>query len=153
MTVIALYYLITKYESRWWLFWVGFGCAIRPTNALVWFPIIVVYMLQRPLRLLTHVIPMTYVLQMICLYFLPSMGWLMLSIAIDSWFYGKLVFVIWNFVKFNFIQNLSHCMKLQMVLVLIFSIWRATMALVFFSRTSCNGCYASVANHYCIVLE
>lgn len=109
MTVIALYYLVSNYESWWWLFWVGFGCAIRPTNALVWLPIILIFMLQRPLRLITHVIPMTYA---IVLLYNVSVGWLCISIAVDSYFYGRLVFVIWNFVKFNFVQNLSHCMSI-----------------------------------------
>jgi len=37
--------------------------------------------------------------------FLVAVPMLMISVAADSWFYGKLTFTPWNFVKFNVIDE------------------------------------------------
>ncbi|KAL7648671.1 UNVERIFIED_CONTAM: hypothetical protein RMT77_000578 [Armadillidium vulgare] len=99
LLAIALYYFPWNHEkeslSTRYLLWGGLGCAIRPTLAVFLLPFCVKHLLcQKNLQLLFR-------------YIFNVFGILLLSIVLDSLFYGRLTVVPWNFLKFNLLSGLS----------------------------------------------
>eukprot|EP00667_Euglena_gracilis_P009961 EG_transcript_10131 len=79
-------------------FFAGFGVVLRQTNALVWIPctvdLFLTHRTQAGRILLAGGIMATF--------------WLLFSITVDSIFYGKPVFCMWEFFKFNALEGKSE---------------------------------------------
>lgn len=82
---------------HWALFIIGLGCYFRPTSVLLWIPLALDYWRrqQHPISfLLFEIIPIMMVV-------------VALGVAVDSYYYGYLIFTPWQFLKFNVINKLS----------------------------------------------
>lgn len=89
----------SKAHSSWkYLTLVSLAVVIRPTALIVWFPLIFYHFCtdQDKLKLITH------------RYFPIGALALGVSTLIDSFFYGKWIFVQWNFLKFNVLHNVGE---------------------------------------------
>ena len=75
----------------------GASCIIRPTALLIWINVILFGILSKRYHIKELSLTVCKVL--------PIM--LFLSFGVDYYFYKTLVFVHWNFVKFNLVENFS----------------------------------------------
>ncbi|KAJ8029122.1 GPI mannosyltransferase 3 [Holothuria leucospilota] len=84
-------------EIRFCFMFAALACVIRPTAAIIWFPLALWYLVKTERKMVT-------ILQD----FLP-IGSLVLccSILIDRFFYGKWVFVQYNFLEFNVLHDMG----------------------------------------------
>lgn len=127
VSVVGLYYYylysyngnqIHSLWKRWWpwLFFAGLGVVVRPTNALFWVPV-AVHALLKNINMKRNDgkrILWKNILDILVIGILPIvLFWIIISIAIDSVFYGRIVFVMWNFIKFNVIENRAHAYGVQ----------------------------------------
>ncbi|XP_035381667.1 GPI mannosyltransferase 3 isoform X1 [Electrophorus electricus] len=102
LTVLALYYypLCTDktHNSSWkYLSLVSWAVVVRPTALVVWLPLLFhhLWRAENKLKLITH-------------QGLPVAAAALVSSAlIDCIFYGKWIFVQWNFLKFNIFHNVG----------------------------------------------
>ncbi|XP_018020158.1 GPI mannosyltransferase 3 isoform X2 [Hyalella azteca] len=79
-----------------YLWWVGLGCALRPTTAVMFVPLFAVQLVrcQQKLALIFKAVAVTGVVSgIVCI--------------MDSLYYGQATFVPWNFVKFNVLTSLA----------------------------------------------
>ncbi len=107
LTTMALY-MYYKFENathhvdKYWkfLYLAGFAVVVRPTNLFIWIPFL---LLRRPFStkdVMMGIAPMVLL-------------WLFISIALDTFMYGQFTFVMWNFIQFNVIQQMSHLYGVQ----------------------------------------
>lgn len=85
--------------SLLYLWWVGVGCALRPTTALLFLPLFTAHLRARyqsgaALKLLTKAV-------------LIGLSVSACLCCADSLYYGSLTFVPWNFMRFNALSNLA----------------------------------------------
>ncbi|KAL0477071.1 GPI mannosyltransferase [Acrasis kona] len=87
-----------------WIFFAGLCCVMRPTNALMCAPLFlnqIIYILKQD--------GAAQAFSFVFIRFIPLLlFWLVTSIAIDSYMYGKLSLVVFQFLKFNVFENRSH---------------------------------------------
>ncbi|KAG9273454.1 GPI mannosyltransferase 3 [Astyanax mexicanus] len=102
LTVLALCYFPlhgTKTQNSWkYLSLVSLAVIIRPTALIVWLPLLLHHLWreENKLRLITQQgLPVAAIT-------------LLLSTLIDCIFYGKWIFVQWNFLKFNIVHNVAE---------------------------------------------
>ena len=68
----------------------------RPTTALLWVPLVL------------HDILFRTPVKVLCLKMIPlAISSVLSVIALDSWFYGEIMIVPWNFLRINLFQNIS----------------------------------------------
>ncbi|XP_066540969.1 GPI mannosyltransferase 3 [Hoplias malabaricus] len=102
LTILALcYYPLdgTRLHNSWkYLLLVSLAVVVRPTALIVWFPL-----------LLHHLWHEENKLKLITQQGLPVAALtLLFSTLIDCIFYGKWIFVQWNFLKFNVLHNVGE---------------------------------------------
>ena len=69
---------------------------LRPTIAIFWLPLVIYDVLKSDLsRFFVKMLPQAVVIPFLVVLF-------------DTYFYGKLAIVPWNFVNFNIINNISE---------------------------------------------
>jgi phosphatidylinositol glycan class B len=80
---------------------IALSFVIRPTTAIFWLPLVLnhLYLIWKSGRNLIK----EFILDLAP----PAIATLAVCVALDSWFYGKLTFVPWNFLKFNLIMDVS----------------------------------------------
>ncbi|KAK4318396.1 hypothetical protein Pmani_010592 [Petrolisthes manimaculis] len=83
-------------RSACYLWTLGLACAVRPTAAVPFLPLC-----------LLHIYRTSSKIRLLVSYFFITATLLGGTIAVDSWFYGRWVFVPWNFAKFNVLSGLS----------------------------------------------
>ncbi|XP_050719571.1 GPI mannosyltransferase 3-like [Eriocheir sinensis] len=83
-------------HSANYLWPVGLACAVRPTAAVPVLPLAIQHLWHshHRWRLLLHYIMITTTL-------------VVLTVVLDSWYYGELVVVPWRFIRFNVVSGLS----------------------------------------------
>lgn len=105
LTTIALYYwpwdLKTSKDSTsnlaLSLLFAAIACLIRPTSAIIWVPLALYFLLNTNEKIsfiFKKVLPIGFL----------ALTW---SICVDSWFYGRLTIVQWNFVMFNVVKDMA----------------------------------------------
>ena len=75
----------------------GAACLVRPTAAIVWVPLALLHLITTDSKLrflFQEVLPIGFAM-------------LGFSVIIDSWFYGKLIFVQFKFLQFNVLNNVG----------------------------------------------
>lgn len=80
------------------LFLASISCLVRPTAMIVWFPLGIARLWSSKSQLkffFKFILPVSIVA-------------MVFSIALDSWFYNKLILVQYNFLHFNIIQNIGE---------------------------------------------
>lgn len=104
LTIIALYYwpAETKKETKTKqvikaLGFAAISCIIRPTTAIVWFPLCTFYLCSTPNKL-------AFLLK--CVFPVGCLA-ILWSLVVNSWLYGKWVLVELNFVKFNVVNDMG----------------------------------------------
>lgn len=100
LTSVALCYYPWKKKqesySTGYLWLVGAACVVRPTAAILFLPLCLEHLWKSRCK------------QKLALrYFLTIATVLLLSVGIDSWYYGHLVVVPWRFAHFNVVSGLS----------------------------------------------
>ncbi|XP_064087057.1 GPI mannosyltransferase 3-like isoform X3 [Macrobrachium nipponense] len=100
LTSVALcYYPWKKKQESYnagYLWLVGAACVIRPTAAILFVPLC-----------LEHIWKSRCKQKLGLRYFIIIATVLLLSVGIDSWYYGRLVVVPWRFAHFNIVSGLS----------------------------------------------
>lgn len=120
---------------------------IRPTAAVVWIPLAMLHILKGT------------VMRSFVRYASLSLIFLMFSTLIDYLFYGRFVFVLWNFFTFNFVKNLGvhygshpwHWYFTQGVPAIFGSQLPIVIyGVLFFSKLQSRG-HAKVCNHLLMI--
>ncbi|XP_055373326.1 GPI mannosyltransferase 3 [Condylostylus longicornis] len=97
-TIALSYFPWDKRDKTSYLWFVGTCCYIRPTAAIVWLPLCLNHLLSTKLSktelILKRFVPIGLIIFSI-------------GIAIDSYFYGKLILTPWEFIKFNYLLGIG----------------------------------------------
>ncbi|KAG8227894.1 hypothetical protein J437_LFUL008208 [Ladona fulva] len=96
LTIFALYHYPWSgkeaVDGKTRFLWpVGIACIMRPTTFIIWLPFCM-YHLARVNSKISVILKSYLPISILCI---------LACVSIDSYFYGKLIFTPWNFVKFN----------------------------------------------------
>lgn len=81
------------------LFFAGFSVAMRPTAAIFWAVMVLVYLMQRP--------RVSQLIQFVGWCGVMGVLWIVVIVVSDGWLYGRWVFVPWQFVQFNVLRGVG----------------------------------------------
>ncbi|XP_050525258.1 GPI mannosyltransferase 3 [Daktulosphaira vitifoliae] len=100
LTSIALYYYpwTSKNRDTAFIWVIGVLCIIRPTAIIIWLPLFTY-------DFITH---RRYTLKYLRKYISTGLVLIILSLLIDSYFHGSIVFTQWNFLLFNVIKKVNE---------------------------------------------